>query len=61
MACQDSLERREKPLSSSFGLGKSNQRNRVSRKNYKAEVLVLSFFFFVLGMCAIVTYLFLAQ
>jgi NADH-quinone oxidoreductase subunit L len=41
----------------SFGLGKVTNEIGFQGKNYKAEVLVLSFAF-VLGMCAIVTYLF---
>jgi NADH-quinone oxidoreductase subunit L len=46
--------------SCSFGLGKvTNEIGFQGKKNYKA--LVFIFFAFVLGMCAIVTYLFLAQ
>jgi NADH-quinone oxidoreductase subunit L len=43
----------------SFGLGKVTNEIGFQGKKIKAEVLVLSFR--VLSMCAIVTYLFLAQ
>jgi hypothetical protein len=59
MAYQDSLETCRNHFSlCSFGLGK-NQRNRVSGKKLQRSIGFI--FSFVLGMCAIVTYLFLAQ
>jgi NADH-quinone oxidoreductase subunit L len=50
----------ETTLASSFGLGKVTNEIGFQGKKYKAEVLVLSFCL-CLGMCAIVTYLFLAN
>jgi NADH-quinone oxidoreductase subunit L len=49
----------ETTLASSFGLV-SNQRNRFQGKKLQSGSIGF-IFVFVLGMCAIVTYLFLAQ